>query len=129
MAKLRLHIVLLILIAFSCLFVSCEGSSPAITMKVKDCDSIVVTEIDGGETLMVITDAKLKKQLFHILTSQTSRRFIKSPMNLNLYFIGPKEQESMGVGNNCVSSIKGGFKCPMNLEKKLREIANEKDSI
>ncbi|MBR0023746.1 MAG: hypothetical protein IJP59_03960, partial [Muribaculaceae bacterium] len=133
MAKLRLHIILAI--ACSGLLLSCAvsktGSSTTISMKVYVCDSIIVTEYndDKFDTLLVITDSETKNELFDILTYESFRDVVKFYPRLHLTFKGQDKEESLGVFGNNVKGKNGTYKCPIDLEKKLRELVNQENAF
>ena len=128
MAKLRLHIILAIAclgLLLSCA-VSKTGTLPAISMKVDECDSIFVIENDDKrDTLTVITDSELKNELFDNLTNDTSHDIVKFFPRIDLIFKGQGKKESLGVFGNNVKGKNGTYKCPIDLEKRLRELASK----
>ena len=132
MAKLRLHIILAIAclgLLLSCA-VSKTGTSLAISMKVDECDSIFVVENDDKrDTLTVITDSELKNELFDILTNESFRDVVKFYPRLHLTFNGQDKEESLGVFGNNVKGKNGTYKCPIDLEKKLRELVNQENAF
>ena len=132
MTKLRLHIIL----AVACLgmLLSCAvsktGTSPAISMKVDECDSIFVVENDDKrDTLTVITDSELKNELFDILTNDTSHDIVKFFPRISLIFRGQGKEESIGVLGDYIKGKNGTYKCPIDLEKKLRELVNQENAF
>ena len=132
MAKLRLYIVLAI--ACSGLLLSCAvsktGTSPAISMKVDEYDSIFIVENDDKrDTLTVITDSELKNELFDILTNGTSHDIVKFFPRISLIFRGQGKEESIGVLGDYIKGKNGTYKCPIDLEKKLRELVNQKNAF
>ena len=132
MAKLRLHIILAIAclgLLFSCA-VSKTGTSPAISMKVDEYDSIFIVENDDKrDTLTVITDSELKNELFDILTNGTSHDIVKFFPRISLIFRGQGKEESIGVLGDYIKGKNGTYKCPIDLEKKLRELVNQKNAF
>ena len=132
MIKLRLYIVLAI--ACSGLLLSCAvsktGTSPAISMKVDEYDSIFIVENDDKrDTLTVITDSELKNELFDILTNGTSHDIVKFFPRISLIFRGQGKEESIGVLGDYIKGKNGTYKCPIDLEKKLRELVNQKNAF
>lgn len=133
MAKLILHIIF----AVACLgmLLSCAvsktGSSTTISMKVHECDSIIVTEFndDKLDTLLIITDSETKNMLFDMSTYDSSRDFVKFYPRLHLTFKGQDKEESLGVFGNNVKGKNGTYKCPIDLEKKLRELVNQENAF
>ena len=95
-------------------------------MKVSKCDSIIVTEFNNQnlDTLMIITDAQAKKDLFSVL-SQTKREIVKMPIHIHLTFKGQNKEESIGICNNYVKNEGGTYKCSIDLEEKLRNLAKK----
>ena len=132
MTKLRLHIILAIAclgLLLSCA-VSKTGTSPAISMKVDECDSIFVVENDDKQdTLTVITDSELKNELFDILTNDTSHDIVKFFPRISLIFRGQGKEESIGVLGDYIKGKNGTYKCPIDLEKKLRELVNQENAF
>ncbi|MBR0024845.1 MAG: hypothetical protein IJP59_09605, partial [Muribaculaceae bacterium] len=132
MAKLRLHIILAIAclgLLFSCA-VSKTGTSPAISMKVDEYDSIFIVENDDKrDTLTVITDSELKNELFDILTNDTSHDIVKFFPRISLIFRGQGKEESIGVLGDYIKGKNGTYKCPIDLEKKLRELVNQENAF
>ena len=100
-------------------------------MKVYEFDSIIVTEFndDKLDTLLIITDSETKNMLFDMLTYDSSRDFVKFYPRLHLTFKGQDKEESLGVFGNNVKGKNGTYKCPIDLEKKLRELVNQENAF
>ena len=94
-----------------------------LSINANECDSIIVTEY-YQDTLMIITDAQAKKDLFSVL-SKTKQEIVKMPIHINLTFVGQNKEESVGICNKYVKNEGGTYKCSIDLEEILRNLAKE----
>lgn len=95
-------------------------------MNVNECDSIIVTEYNNQnlDTLMIITDAQTKKGLFYVL-SKTKQDNVKMPINIYMTFKWQNKEERVGICNEHVKTERGTYKCSIDLEEKLRNLAKK----
>ncbi|MBR5639398.1 MAG: hypothetical protein IKW83_06495 [Muribaculaceae bacterium] len=131
---LNYTICIIVLLLFICtIFVNCNNSivtktanyqSKIIPMSVNECDSIIVTEY-FKDTLMIITDIKLKKELFDVLNYPKYNEIVKMPINLLLIFKGQNMDVTLGVCNNHLKNENGTYKCTINVEDRLRVLVKQ----